>query len=156
MELEPFLVRVGDGDASGSELRNDPRFHAVERLLEPAARSFRLENIRTGGTGSVAIDWSEILSQSADLAPTGRDIRLLVIVARALANDPPLIVADEPTGNLDSNTALAVVSLFEELARHGKTVLMVTHDPDLAQRANRLVRIADGQIVEDSAKRGRK
>ncbi|MCC6518464.1 MAG: type VI secretion system ImpA family N-terminal domain-containing protein [Tabrizicola sp.] len=86
MELEPFLVRVGDGDASGSELRNDPRFHAVERLLEPAARSFRLENIRTGGTGSVAIDWSEILSQSADLAPTGRDIRLLVIVARALAN----------------------------------------------------------------------
>lgn len=86
MELEPFLVRVGDGDASGSELRNDPRFHTVERLLEPAARSFRLENIRTGGTGSVAIDWSEILSQSADLAPTGRDIRLLVIVARALAN----------------------------------------------------------------------
>lgn len=86
MELEPFLVRVGDGDASGSELRNDPRFHAVERLLEPAARSFRLENIRTGGTGSVAIDWSEILSQSADLAPAGRDIRLLVIVARALAN----------------------------------------------------------------------
>ena len=79
-----------------------------------------------------------------------------VAIARALANDPPLIVADEPTGNLDSNTALAVVSLFEELARRGKTVLMVTHDPDLAQRANRLVRIADGRVVEDSAKRGRK
>ena len=86
MELEPFLVRVGDGDASGSELRNDPRFHAIERLMEPAARSFRLESIKSGGTGSVNIDWSDILSQAADLAPSGRDIRLLVIVARALAN----------------------------------------------------------------------
>lgn len=86
MELEPFLVRVGDGNASGSELRNDPRFHAVERLMEPAARSFRLENVKTGGTGSVAIDWSEVLSQSADLAQSGRDLRLLVIVVRALAN----------------------------------------------------------------------
>ena len=79
-----------------------------------------------------------------------------VAIARALANDPPLIVADEPTGNLDSNTALAVVGLFEQLARSGKTILMVTHDPDLAQRASRIVRIADGQIVEDSIKRGRK
>ncbi len=86
MDLEPFLVPVADGSASGSELRNDPRFHAVERLMEPAARSFRLENVRTGGTGSVTIDWSDILSQSADLAPAGRDIRLLVVVARALAN----------------------------------------------------------------------
>ncbi len=79
-----------------------------------------------------------------------------VAIARALANDPPLIVADEPTGNLDSATAQAVVGLFERLARQGKTVLMVTHDPDLAQRAGRLVRIADGQIVEDSIRRGRK
>lgn len=86
MDLEPFLVPVGSDGASGSELRNDPRFHAVERLLEPAARSFRLENVRTGGTGSVVVDWPEILSQSADLAQIGRDIRLLVIVARALAN----------------------------------------------------------------------
>lgn len=86
MDLEPFLVPVADGSASGSELRNDPRFHAVERLLEPAARSFRLENVKTGGTGSVGIDWPEVLTQAADLAATGRDIRLLVIVTRASAN----------------------------------------------------------------------
>jgi type VI secretion system protein ImpA len=86
MELEPFLVPVADGSASGSELRNDPRFHAVERLMEPAARSFRLENVRTGGTGSANVDWAGILSQAEDLAQTGRDIRLLVIVVRALAN----------------------------------------------------------------------
>ena len=86
MDLEPFLVPVSSDAASGSELRNDPRFHAVERSMEPAARSFRLENVKSGGSGSVAIDWSDILGQSADLAATGRDIRLLVIVARALVN----------------------------------------------------------------------
>ncbi len=86
MDLEPFLVPVADGNASGTELRNDPRFHAVERLMEPAARSPRLDNVKAGGTGSVNIDWSHIIGQSADLAQTGRDIRLLVIVVRALAN----------------------------------------------------------------------
>jgi putative ABC transport system ATP-binding protein len=73
-----------------------------------------------------------------------------VAIARALANDPPLIVADEPTGNLDSRTADAVFGLFEELVAGGKTILMVTHDEDLAQRVNRTVTIADGQIVDDS------
>jgi len=67
-----------------------------------------------------------------------------------MANDPPLLVADEPTGNLDSRTAQAVVELFERLVEKGKSILMVTHDADLARRAKRLVRIADGLIVEDS------
>lgn len=86
MELEPFLVPVADGSVSGSELRNDPRFHAVERLMEPAARSSRLENVRAGGTGSANVDWAAILSEAEELAQTGRDIRLLVVVVRALAN----------------------------------------------------------------------
>ncbi len=86
MDLEPFLVPVGSDNASGSELRNDPRFHAIERLMEPAARTFRLENVKSGGSGAVAIDWSDILAQSAELAAAGRDVRLLVVVARALAN----------------------------------------------------------------------
>jgi len=74
-----------------------------------------------------------------------------VAIARALANDPPLVVADEPTGNLDSRTSQAVVSLFERLVERGKTVLMVTHDMDLAARAGRLVQLADGLIVADDA-----
>jgi type VI secretion system protein ImpA len=86
MDLEPFLVPVGSDDASGVELRNDPRFHAIERLMEPAARTFRLENVKSGGTGSVVINWSSILEESADLATTGRDFRILVVVARALTN----------------------------------------------------------------------
>lgn len=67
-------------------------------------------------------------------------------IARALANDPPLLVADEPTGNLDSKTADAVFHLFETLVAGGKTVVMVTHDTDLARRAGRAVLVADGQV----------
>lgn len=72
-------------------------------------------------------------------------------VARALANDPPILVADEPTGNLDSVTAETVMQIFEELVQQGKTVLMVTHDPDLAQRATRQVILEDGRIVSTEA-----
>ncbi len=70
-----------------------------------------------------------------------------VAIARALANDPPILVADEPTGNLDSKTANAVFQLFERLVADGKTVLMVTHDSDLAKRVSRAVIVADGEIV---------
>ncbi len=72
-----------------------------------------------------------------------------VAIARALATDPPILAADEPTGNLDSKTAAAVFALFERLIGLGKTVLMVTHDPDLARRAGRRLHIADGVIVND-------
>ena len=72
-----------------------------------------------------------------------------VAIARALATDPPILAADEPTGNLDSKTASAVFALFERLAGLGKTILMVTHDPDLARRAGRQLHIADGEIVRD-------
>ena len=72
-----------------------------------------------------------------------------VAIARALANDPPIIVADEPTGNLDSKTAESVFRLFEGLVDSGKTILMVTHDQDLARRVSRTIIIADGEIVDE-------
>jgi putative ABC transport system ATP-binding protein len=72
-----------------------------------------------------------------------------VAIARALANDPPILMADEPTGNLDSKTADAVFQLFERLVDDGKTIMMVTHDRDLAKRVKRTIRLADGQIVDD-------
>lgn len=68
-------------------------------------------------------------------------------IARAMANDPPILVADEPTGNLDTVTADAVISLFEELVASDKTILMVTHDMDLARRATRTVTLVDGRIA---------
>ena len=74
-----------------------------------------------------------------------------VAIARALANDPELIIADEPTGNLDLQTVEVVFRLFEDLTKHGKTVVMVTHDGSLAQRVGRTVLIVDGALVQDSA-----
>ncbi len=72
-----------------------------------------------------------------------------VAIARALANDPPLLVADEPTGNLDSKTAEKIFSLFEDLVAAGTTILMVTHDSDLARRVNRTILISDGEVVNE-------
>jgi ABC-type lipoprotein export system ATPase subunit len=73
----------------------------------------------------------------------------IAAIARSLANDPPIIVADEPTGNLDSRTADMVLNIFEELASKGKTILIVTHDPTLVQRATRRVIISDGELVNE-------
>jgi ABC-type lipoprotein export system ATPase subunit len=71
-----------------------------------------------------------------------------VAIARALANDPAVLVADEPTGSLDTRTADAIFDLFERFVAQGKTVLMVTHDRDLASRVSRVVLIADGEIAD--------
>lgn len=68
-------------------------------------------------------------------------------IARALANDPPVLVADEPTGNLDTRNAAQVLEFFRGLAGAGKTVLMVTHEREIAQYSSRIIRLADGQIV---------
>jgi len=70
-------------------------------------------------------------------------------IARALANDPALLVADEPTGNLDSATSHDVFDLFNEVVSQGKTMVMVTHDKELAQRVPRVVEILDGRITRD-------
>lgn len=80
-------------------------------------------------------------------------------IARALANDPAIVVADEPTGNLDTQAAETVFNLFETLAGAGKTIVMVTHDDELAERAARTVVLADGLIVDEIVRasvRGRK
>jgi putative ABC transport system ATP-binding protein len=73
-----------------------------------------------------------------------------VAIARALANDPPIVVADEPTGNLDSRTADDVFRLFQDLSSDGKTVVMVTHERDIAARVSGVVTLADGRIVNGS------
>ena len=75
-------------------------------------------------------------------------------IARALANDPPILVADEPTGNLDSHAAAVVFDLFRSLAERGKTIVMVTHDRELASQVSRTITLADGRIVGDQARSG--
>jgi putative ABC transport system ATP-binding protein len=72
-----------------------------------------------------------------------------VAIARALANHPAWLLADEPTGNLDSHTSAEIMAIFDELNRAGMSILLVTHEADIAAHARRLIRFADGQVVED-------
>ena len=74
-----------------------------------------------------------------------------VAIARALSSKPPLILADEPTGNLDSKSGVEVMKMLKEIHAEGNTIVLITHDSDVAQQAQRVVRIADGQITSDGA-----
>jgi putative ABC transport system ATP-binding protein len=76
--------------------------------------------------------------------------RQRVAIARSLINEPPLLLADEPTGNLDSRTSREIMRLFEELNQQGQTILMVTHEEDIAASARRLIRMRDGRIEHDA------
>jgi putative ABC transport system ATP-binding protein len=73
-----------------------------------------------------------------------------VAIARALVNDPHIILADEPTGNLDTSTSQEIMDLLDELNQGGKTIIMVTHEEDIARRAKRIIRMRDGHIVSDT------
>jgi ABC-type lipoprotein export system ATPase subunit len=77
-----------------------------------------------------------------------------VAIARALVNDPPILVADEPTGSLDSNTSETIFGLFETLLERGKTIIMVTHDNSLGPRFTRRMMIADGRLVDGDSGSG--
>jgi len=72
-----------------------------------------------------------------------------VAIARALVNDPDLIFADEPTGNLDSKTEIEIINLFEKINQNGNTIVMVTHEEDIANCAKRIIRLRDGIIQKD-------
>ncbi|MFQ5928713.1 MAG: ABC transporter ATP-binding protein [Acidobacteriota bacterium] len=75
--------------------------------------------------------------------------RQRVAIARALVNDPSIILADEPTGNLDSRTGLEILAVLDKLHQQGNTILLVTHEPDLAQHAHRIIHLFDGRVQED-------
>ena len=77
--------------------------------------------------------------------------RQRVAIARALVTNPSILLADEPTGNLDSQTAIEILALFDELHADGQTIIVVTHEPDVAQHGERIVRLKDGRVVEDHA-----
>jgi len=75
--------------------------------------------------------------------------RQRVAIARALVNNPSILLADEPTGNLDSKTGVEIMSLFEKLHKAGNTIILVTHEPDVAAYAYRTIHIRDGQVEND-------
>jgi putative ABC transport system ATP-binding protein len=75
--------------------------------------------------------------------------RQRVAIARALVTNPSILLADEPTGNLDSQTSVEILALFDELHRDGQTIIVVTHEPDVAAHGQRIVRLKDGKVLED-------
>jgi putative ABC transport system ATP-binding protein len=77
--------------------------------------------------------------------------RQRVAIARALVNNPSIILADEPTGNLDSKTSIEIMSLFEEIHKKGNTIIVVTHEEDIARHAHRIIRLIDGQVSSDES-----
>jgi putative ABC transport system ATP-binding protein len=101
------------------------------------------------------------LLESVEIAEHGRKVpaalsggqQQRLAIARAMANDPPIVVADEPTGSLDSVTAESVLAVFEGLVEQGKTVLLVTHDKDVAAHGSRVLTIADGRIGDTTLKK---
>ncbi len=102
-----------------------PRTHELLKLVDLSDQALKLPSTLSGGQQQRAA------------------------IARALANDPPLLLADEPTGNLDSETASAVDNLFDVLIGEGKTLLIVTHDANLARHADRVIHLKDGLVLSD-------
>ena len=76
--------------------------------------------------------------------------RQRVAIARALVNKPSIILADEPTGNLDSKSGSEIMTILDDLHKNGNTIILVTHEDDVAQHAHRIIRLFDGKIIEDS------
>ncbi len=127
-----------------------PTLTAIENVLLPMDYSRRLSPAERPERAMTLLEHMGMADYAHSLpsALSGGQQQSIAI-ARALANDPPILAADEPTGNLDSKTAESVFGLFKDLATRGTTILMVTHDHELAKRARRTVVIADGEIIDE-------
>jgi ABC-type lipoprotein export system ATPase subunit len=128
-----------------------PRLTALENVMLPLTydRAHRIENPREAAIKALTrMGLGDRMDHKPAQLSGGQQQR--VAIARALVNSPRLLLADEPTGNLDSHMAQEILDVFAELNREGATVLMITHDPNIAKRALRVVEIRDGLIVSDA------
>ena len=127
-----------------------PTLTVLENILMPMDFSNKIASSKRRERGKMLLNKVDMINH-ADKFPSslsgGEQQR--VAVARALANDPDIIFADEPTGNLDSNTAEEIFRLLKSITEEGKTVIMVTHNNELAECCKRIIKIRDGQIVEE-------
>ncbi len=129
-----------------------PTLTAIENVMLPMDFCSRLPARQREARARQLLEQVGVAAQADKLpAALSGGEQQRVAIARALANDPPILVADEPTGNLDSRTAEAVMQLFKGLVAGGKTILMVTHERDIARQVTRVVTLADGKIVDGTA-----
>lgn len=120
---------------------------SIENVLLPTIYSHK--KVRTGKSGLELLEevgLSHRINHLVSKLSGGEQQR--VAIARALINDPPLILADEPTGNLDSKSGLEVLNLLKDLNRKGKTIVVVTHDQNVAESCQRVIRLKDGEVIQ--------
>ena len=130
-----------------------PEFSVLDNVMLPMRQLGRLSRAQMQERAMALLaqlDMAEHAQKRPDALSGGQ--RQRTAVARALANDPPVVLADEPTGALDTKNAAAVFGILADLARQGRTVVAVTHDEGLAQTAGRRVHLVDGRVVQDGAR----
>lgn len=126
-----------------------PRYSALENVILPLvyAGMPKKEREQRGKLVLEQVGLSDRMHHKPNELSGGQKQR--VAVARALVNNPAIILADEPTGNLDSKTSIEIMGLFEEIHKQGNTIVLVTHEEDIAQHAHRIVRLKDGLVEMD-------
>lgn len=123
-----------------------PRYSALENVMLPLIYAGKPKNMRHDRATEVLenVGLADRMTHKPNELSGGQ--RQRVAVARALANHPSIILADEPTGNLDSKTSVDIMNLFEEIHQQGNTIIVVTHEEDIALHARRVIRLKDGQV----------
>ena len=130
-----------------------PRSTALDNVALPMIYAGKPEKERIARAEKILTDVG--LSDRMDHKPNelSGGQRQRVAVGRALVNNPSIILADEPTGNLDSKTSIEIMNLFDEIHAQGNTVILVTHEEDIAKHAHRIIRLMDGEVFSDKSNR---
>ena len=132
-----------------------PRMSVLQNVMQPLV----YRGIPAGERARMAADALEKVGLGDRMTHRPNQLsggqRQRVAVARALVGNPSILLADEPTGNLDSKTSAEIMALFDELHQQGQTVIVVTHEPDIAAHCHRTLRVSDGKIVQDSVNKPR-
>jgi|TARA_B100000530_G_scaffold31036_2_gene18530 putative ABC transport system ATP-binding protein len=160
-EFEGEMVQVMD-DSQLASIRNRKIGFVFQtfNLLPKATAQHNVEiplvyaNIKNKDRAKMATDALESVGLADRLHHKPNELsggqRQRVAIARALVNKPSIILADEPTGNLDSKSGSEIMTILDDLHKNGNTIILVTHEDDVAQHAHRIIRLFDGKIIEDS------
>lgn len=126
-----------------------PRYTAIENVMLPMVYAGASKQVRTERAKEVieSVGLTDRMEHKPNELSGGQ--RQRVAVARALVNNPSIILADEPTGNLDSKTSVDIMNLFDDIHAQGNTVILVTHEESIAKRAHRIIRLMDGEVESD-------